>query len=274
MLGVILNETEIVDNILNKGNYEGNIYNAILLLIKYYHIEGNTDRVDVKENIINNLEKCTNIGFRRIEWEDIISKSIDKLFRDTKIHKTNLKFVDIDKVAITINELNKINSLGNKKLKKLAFVLLVYAKISNVALDRDDGWINQSYKNIFTESKVSAKGNDKKLLLHDLYKLGYISQSYKNDSTSLKINYIDNEEDSEIAFYIEDFDFIIYSYLNYMGGNWKKCVECGRYFIVKSVKNTSQKYCSICAKEVIKENDRARKRKTPQSRVKFKNPTS
>ena len=253
MLGVILNETEIVDNILNKGNYEGNIYNAILLLIKYYHIEGNTDRVDVKENIINNLEKCTNIGFRRIEWEDIISKSIDKLFRDTKIHKTNLKFVDIDKVAITINELNKINSLGNKKLKKLAFVLLVYAKISNVALDRDDGWINQSYKNIFTESKVSAKGNDKKLLLHELYKLKYISQSYKNDSTSLKINYIDNEEDSEIAFYIEDFDFIIYSYLNYMGENWIRCERCKKYFAKNKNAKKMPKYCKECAKKTMQE---------------------
>ena len=250
MLGVTLNETEIVDNILNKGNCEGNIYNAILLLIKYYHIEGNTDRVDVKENIINNLEKCTNIEFRRIEWEDVISKSIDKLFRDVKIHKTNLKFVDIDKISVTVNEVNNINSLENKKLKKLAFVLLVYAKISNVALDRDDGWINQSYKNIFTESKVSAKGNDKKLLLHELYKLEYISQSYKNDSTSLKINYIDNEKDSEVAFYIEDFDFIIYSYLNYMGENWKKCTECGRYSVKNPNAKKTPKYCSVCAREI------------------------
>jgi hypothetical protein len=268
LLGVILNETEIVDNILNKGNCDGNIYNAILLLIKHYHIGGNADRVDVKENIISNLEKCTNIVFKRVEWDDTISKTIDKLFRDIKIHKKNMKLVDVDKVAITINELNKINSLENKKLKKLAFVLLVYAKISNVALDRDDGWINQSYKNIFTESKVSAKGNDKKLLLHDLYKLEYISQSYKNDSTSLKINYIDNEEDSEIAFYIEDFDFVIYSYLNYMGENWKKCERCRGCFMVKNIKNTSQKYCSMCAKEVIRENDRVRKRKIPQSIIK------
>ena len=253
MLGVILNETEIVDNILNKNNCDGNIYNAILLLIKHYHIKGNTDRIDVKENIISNLEKCVNIVFKRVEWEDTISKTIDKLFRDIKIHKKNMKLVDVDKVAITINELNKINSLGNKKLKKLAFVLLVYAKISNVALDRDDGWINQSYKNIFTESKVSAKGNDKKLLLHELYKLKYISQSYKNDSTSLKINYIDNEEDSEIAFYIEDFDFVIYSYLNYMGENWIKCERCKKYFIKNKNAKKMPKYCSGCAKIVDRE---------------------
>lgn len=260
MLGVILNETEIVDNILNKGNCGGNIYNAILLLIKHYHIGGNADRVDVKENIISSLEKCTNIVFKRVEWDDTISKTIDKLFRDIKIHKKNMKLVDVDKVAITINELNKINSLENKKLKKLAFVLLVYAKISNVALDRDDGWINQSYKNIFTESKVSAKGNDKKLLLHDLYKLEYISQSYKNDSTSLKINYIDNEEDSEIAFYIEDFDFVIYSYLNYMGENWIKCERCKKYFTKNKNTKKIPKYCSGCAREKQKEWEKESKR--------------
>lgn len=256
MLGVILNETEIIDNILNKDNCNGSIYNAILLLIKHYHIKGNTDRIDVKENIINNLEKCTNIVFRRVEWEDTISKTIDKLFRDIKIHKKNIKLIDIDKVPITIKELNKINELENKKIKKLAFVLLVYAKISSAVLDRDDGWINQSYKNIFTESKVSAKGNDKKLLLHYLYKLEYISQSYKNDSTSLKINYIDNEKDSKIAFYIEDFDFIIYIYLNYIGENWIKCTECGRYFNKNPNSKKPSKYCSPCAKIIKLENDR------------------
>ena len=266
MLGVILNETEIVEGILNKCNCDGNIYNAILLLIKHYYIEGNMDRTDVKENIINNLDKCTNIVFKRVEWEDTMSKTIDKLFRDIKIHKKNIKLVDVGKVEITINELNKINSLESKKLKKLAFVLLVYAKISNVALDRDDGWINQSYKNIFTESKVSAKGNDKKLLLHDLYKLEYISQSYKNDSTSLKINYIDNKEDSEVAFCIEDFDFVIYSYLNYMGENWIKCTECNkRYFLIKNIKNTSQKYCNECKQKIMREYEKNKKRKQRMS---------
>ena len=260
LLGVTLNETEIVDNILNKNNCEGNIYNAILLLVKYYQIKGNIDKINIKENIIDNLEKCTNIVFKRVEWENTISKIIDKLFRDIKIHKKNIKLVDIDKVAITINELNELNKLENKKLKKLAFVLLVYAKISNIALDRDDGWINQSYKNIFTESKVSVKGNNKKLLLHDLYKLEYISQSYKNDSTSLKINYLDNESDSEVAFYIEDFDFVIYSYLNYIGENWKKCERCKKYFVKNKNAKKTPKYCSPCAKINDNENRKNRAR--------------
>lgn len=261
MLGVTLNETEIVNDILNEKICKCNIYNGILLLIKYYHIKGNVDRIEIKEYIIKNFEECNDIEFRRADWEDLISKSIDKLFRDIKIHKKNMKLVDIDKISITINELNKINTLESKKLKKIAFVLLVYAKISNVALDRDDGWINQSYKNIFIEAKVSAKGNDKKLLLHDLYKLEYISQSYKNDSTSLKINYIDNTSDSEVAFYVEDFDFIIYSYLNYMGENWIKCEVCGKYFIKNKNAKKIPKYCSLCQKEKQREWDRESKKR-------------
>ena len=256
MLGVTLNETEIIDGILNKKVFKGNIYNAILLLIKHYHIGGNTDRIDVREKIISNLEECNDIEFKRVDWEDSISKSIDKLFRDIKIHKTNLKFVDIGKIAITVGEIDNINSLDNKKLRKLAFVLLVYAKISNIILDREDGWINQSYKNIFTEAKVSAKGDDKKLLLHDLYKIKYISQSYKNDSTSLKINYMDKE--SEVAFYIEDFDFVIYSYLNYIGENWIKCERCGKYFVKNKSAKKTPKYCSVCAKNVERENVKER----------------
>ena len=257
MLGVIVNEKSIVDDILNNKICEINIYNAILLLIKYYHLEGLDDKIEIKETIISDLSECTNIEFKRVEWEDNISKSIDKFFKTIRIHKDlKVKLADINEISITVNEINKINELPNKKLRKLAFILLVYAKISNMSLDSEEGWINQSFKNIFTESKVSAKGNDKKLLLHELYKLRYISQSFKGDNTSLKINYVDNDNDidSEIAFEITDFDFVIYSYLIYIGEHWKKCEECNKkYFLIKNIKNTSQKYCKECKQKKEKE---------------------
>ena len=249
MLGVIINEKSIIDNILNNKSCNINIYNAISLLIKHYYLKELEDKIKIKETIINDLSNCGDIEFKRVEWEDNISKLIDKFFKTVRIHKDlKVKLVEIDKISITINEINKINELPNKKLRKLAFTLLAYAKISNISLDSEKGWINQSFKNIFTESKVSAKGNDKKLLLHDLYKLDYISQSYKGDNTSLKINYVDNDIDSEIAFEITDFDFVIYSYLIYIGEHWKKCEGCNKRYFIKS--NNKQKYCNACKKDI------------------------
>lgn len=269
MLGVIINEKSIIDDILHNKLCKINIYNAILLLIKHYHLEGLDNKIEIKETIINNLSDCIDIEFKRVEWEDNISKSIDKFLRTTRIHKDlKVKLVEINKISITINEINKTNELPNKKLKKLAFVLLVYGKISNISLESEEGWINQSFKNIFTESKVSAKGNDKKLLLHELYKLNYISQSFKGDNTSLKINYIDNDIDSEIAFEITDFDFVIYSYLNYVGEHWKKCERCGKYFIIRNIKNTSQKYCKECAKIIKQEQINELKREKRRNGIK------
>lgn len=249
MLGVILNEKLIIDNVIKNNDMGDNMSQAIDLLIKNYDIEGISDKIEIKENIIK-IMKENDEKFNRSKWDEYITSRVKRYFNSKSKYKTTPKIHQIESIPITNNELFSIHTLKDKKLRKVAFILLVYAKISNLILDREDGWINQSLSNIFKEALVSLKGIDKQKLLHELYELSYISLS-TNSKTSIKINYIDTCEESEIGINIEDFDGVIYSYLNYIGEKWKKC-ECGKWFKITS-KTKQPNTCNMCASKIHNE---------------------
>lgn len=253
MLGVIVNESEILKNILENNNIGDKPMVAINLLVKYHYLKGERDKDIICENIIKTMQKC-DCEFRRSKWEDTIRKAIKTFLNNIKKYSTDVKFIDIESVIVTKDELSSIEKLGSKKLKKISFILLVYAKISNIILNRKDGWINQSISNIFKEAKVTAKGKDKPLLLHELLKVGYITTSSKVDKTSLKINYLN--EESEVGLIVDDFDGVIYKYLNYAGEKWKRCECCNDW--IKGNKKNNNKFCNKCKKAKKLEKGRER----------------
>jgi hypothetical protein len=244
MLGVIINEQSIIENAIENNNMGEKQSQTINLLIKYYDIQNVTDKLQIKENIIE-IMKNNDKEFNRSNWDEHISNSVRKYFSNKSKFKIESKINNIDKINITKNEVYSIEVLKDKKMMKVAFILLVYAKISNSILNKEDGWLNQKTNDIFKEAKVTLKGNEKQKLLHELYKLGYISIGNK---TSIKINYIDSNIESEVGIVLEDFDGVIYSYLNYIGEKWKKCEDCNnKWFKLKS-NNSKQKYCNECYK--------------------------
>lgn len=255
MLGLIINESSIVKEILENNNINEKPSVAISLLVKYFYLKGITDKLMIQEEIIKIMSKCDE-DFRRSQWEDNIKKTIKTFFSNLKKYNNEVKMIDIDEIIITKSEIDEINKLDDKKLRKLSFVLLVYAKVTNIILNREDGWINQSMTNIFKEAKVAAKGDDKPLLLHELLRRGYITTSSRVDKTSLKINYVNYDDEPAVT--IDDFDGVIYKYLNYMGEKWKRCECCGEW--VKANKRNNNKYCYDCKKE--KELDKYKKYNT------------
>lgn len=252
MVGFILNEKEIAEKLLNGEKVEKiKTYNKILILEKALYIQGITDRLELNEKILTLLNKVEN-NFKRVNWEETSLKAIDKMLKDITRFKKEIKLTDINKISITKKEMEAINSGKTKNIRKLLFVLLVYAKITNIILDRTDGWINQDIKNIFKEAKITKAINSRKKLdiFHMLYEKEYIAKKISTGSKSLKVNYIDNDIDSEIAFEVTDLAdcHAIYSYLIYIGEKWKKCEVCGKY--IKEGKTKKIKYCSDCAKKI------------------------
>lgn len=247
MLGVINSELDIINDIINKNTYGVKTYDAILMLIKYMYVNGERDKLNIKETIIQLLSQCDK-DFSRTEWNEHISKAIDNTFNSVIKYNKELKINDIKKIQITKKEINTIDSIEDKKIRKIAFIILLYAKINNI-VNNSNGWINQSYTNIFKESSVSGNRTEKLKMLHILYSNELISMNMKSSKTSIKINYIDLDENSEVAFYVTDFEYPIYQYLIYEGYNYKKCEVCGKYF--KQTSNTKpKKYCNKCAKDI------------------------
>ena len=250
MLGLILNETEIVNNILEgKEKLPSNSGKIIRIIIKNMILK-NKNNEEIENIVINILEHTYGNNFNKAYWKKIIASMI----KDLK--SKNIKMIDIDNIKIYKEELETIKSLEDLKTEKIAFVLLVYAKINNIVNKFSDGKINIPITNILKESLLRC-GNESKMLMSNLYKLKYIKQSNTCDNTSLKINYLN--EQGELAFIIDDLrDYQpITWYLEYRQGiKYKKCEKCGKRFEVKSNKNTSQKKCFTSQKKYEKENKR------------------
>lgn len=258
MLGLILNESEIVNDILCYDKLSEKHFTCINLLIKYYYINNVTDKLDIQERTIKDMERC-DIEFKRARWEEIIKKAINKFFKDRKKFGNEVEMVDIENVKITKSELDKITELKDKKFQKVAFILLVYAKITNIINKRSGGWINQSFNNIFKEAKVSVRGNNKQMMLHELSKMEYLTVCKNNNKTSLKVNYID--DDSEVIIELKDFNGVIHEYLKYIGEKWKRCKECNEWILQKSNRKA---YCKKCLLKKQKEWEKTSKNSKKQ----------
>ena len=252
MLGLILNETEIVNNILEgKEKLPSNSGKIIRIIIKDMILK-NKNNEEIENIIINILEHTYGNNFNRAYWKKIIASMV----KDLK--SKNIKMINIDNIKIYKEELEIIKSLEDLKTEKIAFTLLVYAKINNIVNKFSDGKINIPITNILKESLLRC-GNESKILMSILYKLKYIKQSNTCDNTSLKINYLN--EQGELAFIIDDLrDYQpITWYLEYrLGLKYKKCEKCGKRFEVKS--NNKVK-CNECQKDETKNKTKERVKK-------------
>lgn len=255
MLNVILNESEIIKNAL-EGKYENDkLMITLNLLIKYYYINGMEDKLKLREQILNFL-KNNYKQYKRAKWEDTITKSVDKFLTTVKKNKIEVKIFDINKVKITKGELEKIKELDDIKLEKIAFIMLIYAKISNIMMNSNDGWINKSCSIICKEAKVNLKGTEKEKIFNELYVKGYIEQRKHNAKTNMRVCYIDDI--SEVELVINDFSNVVYSYILWKNEDMTRCDVCKKPI---KVTNNKIKYCKSCAKEIERNNWAERKRR-------------
>ena len=252
MLGLILNETEIVNNtIIGDLELPSKPSKVLRLIIKNMIINNNSDD-DIKELVSNLLEKNYGKNYNKNYW----SKYIDSTIKSLK--KKENKMIDVDKVNIYKEELEIIKSLNDIRLEKLAFILLVYCKINKQVNPLINNKINIPLYNILMESLIK-RDNDSKLLLNELYKKEFIHQGNSCDGTAIQILYIRDE--GEIEFTIDDLrDYQpITWYLEYRQGiKYKKCEKCGKRFEVKS--NNKVK-CNECQKDETKNKTKERVKK-------------
>ena len=256
MLNVILNESEIIKKAL-EGDYDkDNITATLNLLLKHYYIEGTTDELLLREKILEYL-KNNYKGYKRAKWEDLDYKITRRFLNIIKRNKIDVKIIDVPKIGITKIELETIKNLNDIKLEKIAFIMLVYAKISNITMNNTEGWINKSCSVICKEAKVNLKGVEKERIFNNLYVQKYIEQRKNNSKTNMRICYVNNI--SELEMVIDDFDGVIYKYLIWKGEKWKRCCECGKWIKLKTF-NSKQKYCKVCSIKVdnLKRNSRKR----------------
>ena len=246
MLGLILNEKRVADEIIVNNNMIESPYNCINILIKYYYLKDNSvTKLDLLYKILNNLDRCMGDNYKKSYWEDAVTKKIDSFFKSIrKYGDENVKLSEIDKINITKEEVCRIKEVEDKKIQRVMFIMLVYSKVTNKLNSNDSYWFNQSITNIMKESRIANK-DEKTSILYYLNSNGYITDNARIDRIGFRVNYAYEESENEIV--ITDFDECIHYWLMYLGEKWKRCSECGKWV---KLTNNRVKYCKACAKKI------------------------
>lgn len=238
---VVLNEVKQAEHIIENGEVGNKPASTLFLLGKYYRHKKQLDQKQTLDKL-NDFMKNNYRNYNSALWEDVL-ENISK-----KANKYSLR--EIDSIAITQSELDRISETDNLRYQKLLFTLLCYAKLYDLISEKNNSWINTDIKEIYRVARVTVKyRNDKFLYLNDLEQMGFVSFSNKNDNLNIRVNFVDAT--GEIILKINDFRELGYEYLNYIGReNFVKCSKCNRL-----IRKTNNKclYCNECRHEKQKE---------------------
>jgi hypothetical protein len=240
---IILDEAKVVAKALNEGYCDSRKpTSTIRLLIKYYYGIGQ-DKTQVRDSIENFMKKNYK-GFNEVKWQDLLDNMV------TDLQKDKHELFVLHSVRISSNELDTIKNINNKRLEKLAFVLLVYAKIYNQMNNNQSNWVNSELKDIFSDTKMAVGTTEQAKMVHKLKELGLVDISKRVDCTNIKILYV---HENDVIIEITDFRDFVYEYMRWNGEKIGSCEECGTLI---NIKNNKIKYCRSCAKKIKLQNDR------------------
>lgn len=199
-------------------------------------------------------------NFDESSYSNVISKAI-KGSKKRPLYK-------IDNIIITKKEFDTIKSLNNIREEKILFVLLCMAKQQSEVLKFTDGLVRYTITDLCKSARISVPADEREYILHDILVKGLISCPKKNDTKCLRVNFIEENEETELILNEIDCQELAYAYLKWKNGSgFKRCRRCGRLmnsrnkndfcqYCVQSSQDGNHIWCIDCGDEVeINERD-------------------
>lgn len=175
------------------------------------------------------------------KWSDAIDYAVGRAYKYQAIY--------IDNIKITKSEMDKIDELSGKQIKRLAFTLLCLAKYWYMVAPETDFWVSNKDNEVMALANINTSIKRQSLMYYTLRELGMIQFSKKVDNTSVRVCFVDDDSDTVLE--VQDFRNLGYQYLKYHGEPYMECRHCG---ITTKIENLSigrpQKYCKSCANEI------------------------
>ena len=227
-----LDEESVALKIINSGDINNNTIEKISLIARYYYYTGLKFK-----NISNSIKELMLTNYKNYnpdKWEDTINYIVRKVAK--------YPLVKIDYIPITAKEMNVIAAIKNKKLEKLAFTLLVFAKYGNAKNLENNNWVAVDDSAIFDSARITGSSTSQCLSFNDLFIRGLIKYARKPNNTNSQILFVDDSDD--IVMKITDLRCLGYEYLRYKGEKFIECAECG---VLVRPSSPTHKYCKSCA---------------------------
>lgn len=243
-MSIVLNEYEWAEEAI-RNNSLGNKPSETLGRIAKYYISKGSSKNETRKKIEEFVKRC-DPSASIPKWDNMIKYVINKASR--------YGIIEIDSINITDKEMNVINSLDGRPIKRLAFTLLCLAKYWHEVDPTNDYWVSNKDTEVMKLANIKTSLRRQSAMFAELNKLGLIQFSKKVDNISVKVCFA---QDGDIVMSLCDFRDLGNQYLMYLGEPYFACENCG--VIIKQ--NTGAKagrkakYCPECASEIkIKQN--------------------
>ena len=232
---IVVDENEYAQLRIKNKDIGDNIYHTLSILARYYYSQGIKHK-----GVCIELQNFLEIAYPKYSmnkpyWTEAIETIATKNAKEPLFESGG--------IWVTENEWQKIQSLNNKVLSKLAFTLLCIAKINNLRRPENSNWVNIDIKEIFKIANISCSVDLRAKRIGILISAKLIEFAKRVDNLNIKVLFID--DDSKKKFFISDFRDLGNEYLYRIGENFIRCAECGK--LVKNNKYGNKKYCNSCA---------------------------
>lgn len=237
-MSIVLKENEWAEEMIASQTLGKKPMETMKRVARYYLDKGYS-KSQVREKLDSFLLQC--------EPKSSLPKWSDRLDKAAK-YAAKYPAIDIDNIEITETEMQKIDNLQSKQLKRLAFTLLCLAKYWITIKPDSDGWVNDKDNQIMSLANINTSIKRQGLLYWQLREVGMIQFSKLVDNTNVKVCFM---EQGKSAMYITDFRNLGYQYLMCHGEPYFECTNCGLTTKIKSPNNNRKpKYCDECASKI------------------------
>ena len=255
-MAIVLNEYEWAERMIANRDLGAKPGETLSRVAKYY-FENRYSKREVRKLLDQFLMQC-NPDASLVHWSDALDKIV----------KTASRFplIQIDYVYVSPAELSRIEELGNKQLKRLAFTMLCVVKYWNAVSANNNNWLNAQDKDIFQMANITVPSKKHDLMYGALREAGFIRLSKRIDNLNVQILFADEEEPEDVTngILVRDFRNLGYQYMKYHGEAFFECESCGltvrskeraasktaaRHGFAKPI-GRRQKYCPSCAMKI------------------------
>lgn len=256
---IVLDEHEWSRNMIESRSLGKKPSETLFRIAKYYFSEG-CSKKETRNKLDTFLLSCDPTASLP-KWSDILDYVTSRASKS--------KEIKIEDIVITQPEIERIDALEGKQIRRLAFTLLCLAKYWNCVNPQGDNWVNNKDSEIMRMANVNTSIKRQSLMYHTLNEEGLIQFSKKVDNTNVKVLFA---QDGDIAMRISDFRNLGYQYLMYHGEPYFQCENCGLTVKMNIKTGRSLKYCNDCALEIkMRQNIESVMRQRAKNRVVGKN---
>lgn len=237
-MSIVLNEYDWSERALKDKALGKKPYETLSRVAKYYTYKNYT-RKEVRRLLDEFLLQCEPTA-SLVTWSDTLDNAAK--------YATKYPLIMIEEIIITKPEMEKIDALPGKQLRRLAFSLLCIAKYLYAVSPNTSYWVGTPDNEIMKMANINTSIKRQSSMFGQLKDAGMIRFSKQIDNLSVQVLFV---EDGETAVRITDFRNLGYQYMKYHGEPYFECAHCGLTDKIKSAtQRRPQKYCAQCAVEI------------------------